>query len=124
MSFALVLKKKSWYRRYSRPIRVNHPLQGLRLIWDRLYETYGSPEMVESALFAKLESFPKIANRDSHRLRELGDLLMEIRAAKQDGDLMGHIINRIKIMRILACCLRGGLRARNIGLNPEYPPVG
>ncbi len=40
--------------------------------------------MVESALFAKLESFPKIANRDSHRLRELGDLLMEIRAAKQE----------------------------------------
>ncbi len=72
-----------------RAVHINHPLQGLRLIWDRLYETYGSPEMVESALFAKLESFPKIANRDSHRLRELGDLLMEIRAAKQDGDLMG-----------------------------------
>ncbi len=72
-----------------RAVHINHPLQGLRLIWDRLYETYGSPEMVESSLFKRLESFPKISNRDSHRLRELGDLLMEIQAAKQDGYLMG-----------------------------------
>ncbi|XP_060745195.1 uncharacterized protein LOC132858752 [Tachysurus vachellii] len=72
-----------------RAVHINHPLHGLSLIWDRLYETYGSPEMVESALFGKLESFPKISNRDNHRLRELGDLLMEIQAAKQDGDLMG-----------------------------------
>ncbi len=61
----------------------------LRLIWDRLYETYGSPEMVESSFFKRLESFTKISNRDIHRLCELGDLLMEIQTAKQDGDLMG-----------------------------------
>ncbi|XP_067273612.1 uncharacterized protein [Pseudorasbora parva] len=72
-----------------RAVHINHPLQGLSLIWERLYETYGSPEMVESALFRKLENFPKISNRESQRLRELGDLLMEIQAAKQDGDLMG-----------------------------------
>lgn len=45
--------------------------------------------MVESALFRKLENFPKISNSESHRLHELGDLLMEIQAAKQDSGLMG-----------------------------------
>ncbi len=77
------------HARRIRAVHINHPLQGLCLIWDRLYETYDSPEMVESSLFKRLESFPKISNRDSHRLRELGDLLMEIQAAKQDGYLMG-----------------------------------
>ncbi|XP_048868217.1 uncharacterized protein LOC125740722 isoform X1 [Brienomyrus brachyistius] len=72
-----------------RAVHINYPAQGLKLIWKRLYETYGSPEMVESSLFRKLENFPKISNRDNCRLRELGDLLMEIQAAMQDGDLMG-----------------------------------
>lgn len=72
-----------------RAVHINHPLQGLSLTRDRLYKTYGSPEMVESALFGKLESFPKISNRDNHRLRDLGNLLMEILAAKQDDDLAG-----------------------------------
>ncbi len=31
-----------------------------------------------------------------------------------------HVIN--KVYAYLACCLRGGLRARNFGPNPEYPP--
>lgn len=66
-----------------------YPLQRLSLLWKILYETYGAPEMVESSLFRRLENFPKISNRDNCRLRELSDLLKEIQAAMQDGDLMG-----------------------------------
>lgn len=72
-----------------RAVHINYPLQGLSMIWKRLYELYGAPEMVESSLFRRLENFPKISNRDNCRLRELSDLLMEIQAAMQDGDLMG-----------------------------------
>lgn len=45
--------------------------------------------MVENSLFKRLESFPKISNKDHRKLRELRDLLMEIEAAKADGDLLG-----------------------------------
>lgn len=39
------------------------------------------------ALFNKLERFPKFTNKEPKRLRELGDLLLEIQAAKEDGFL-------------------------------------
>lgn len=61
----------------------------LELIWERLEETYGSPEAIESALFTKLDQFPKIGPRDNQKLRELSDLLQEINAAKQEGYLHG-----------------------------------
>lgn len=54
---------------------------------SRLAECYGAPEMTENALFKKLDVFPKISNRDYAKLRELGDLLMELQAAKDDGYL-------------------------------------
>jgi len=40
-------------------------------------------------LFAKLDNFPRIGNRNNHRLRELGDLLCELEAAKEDDYLQG-----------------------------------
>lgn len=52
-------------------------------------ELYGAPEGIEKALFAKLDNFLRIGNRDNQRLRELGDLLCELEAAKEDGYLQG-----------------------------------
>lgn len=52
-------------------------------------ECYASPEVIEDVLLKKLYMFTKISNNDSVRLRELGDLLMEILSAKQDGYLPG-----------------------------------
>lgn len=40
-------------------------------------------------MFSKLDSFPKISNKDYSKLRELSDLLMELDAAKAEGDLPG-----------------------------------
>ena len=70
-------------------VHVNYPEDGLRAIWDQLDEYYGAPEVIESSLFKRLENFPKIQNKDGRKLRELGDLLLEIQAAKADGDLLG-----------------------------------
>lgn len=58
-------------------------------MWQRLEETYGSPEVIEHALLQKLENFPRISNKDSQHLRELGDLLVEVESAKAGGHLPG-----------------------------------
>lgn len=34
--------------------------------------------MIENSLFKKLDAFPKISDRNYAKLRELGDLLMEL----------------------------------------------
>lgn len=48
------------------------------MIWRQLEETYGSPEVIKHALLQKLENFPRISNKDSQHLRELGNLLVEV----------------------------------------------
>lgn len=45
--------------------------------------------MIENALLKKLEEFPKISNKDNEKLWELGDLLLELEAARKDGFLPG-----------------------------------
>ncbi|KAK0152820.1 hypothetical protein N1851_005646 [Merluccius polli] len=77
------------HARKIRAVHVHHPQRGLKMVWDRLDECYGLPEVIENSLFKRLDSFPKISNRDHRKLRELGDLLMELEAAKSDGDLPG-----------------------------------
>lgn len=81
--------ESSYQARRMKAANVRQPLVGLNLIWERLDELYGAPEAIEKALFAKLDNFPRIGNRDNHRLRELGDLLCELEAAKEDGYLQG-----------------------------------
>lgn len=68
---------------------VNNPRAGLSMVWQRLEECFGAPEVIEHALLKKVEDFPKLANRENQRLRELGDLLLELLAAKQNGYLSG-----------------------------------
>jgi len=72
-----------------RSVHVANPAIGLRRAWDRLEECYGSPEVIERALFERMENFPKISPRDALKLRELGDLLRELESAKSEGYLPG-----------------------------------
>ncbi|KAE8628499.1 hypothetical protein XENTR_v10000047 [Xenopus tropicalis] len=72
-----------------RVININHPETGLKMIWHRLNECYGSAEVVENALFKRIDDFPKISNKGYQKLRELSDLLMELQVAKAEGDLPG-----------------------------------
>ncbi len=59
------------------------------MAWERLEEMYGSAEAIERALFFKLESFPRITNKEPYRLHDLGDLLAELEAAKLDAISLG-----------------------------------
>ncbi|KAG7482904.1 hypothetical protein JOB18_033440 [Solea senegalensis] len=72
-----------------RSVHVANPALGLQLVWERLEESYGSPEVIERALFVRLENFPKFSNKDPQKLRELGDLLTELNSAKSEGYLPG-----------------------------------
>ncbi|XP_073769028.1 uncharacterized protein [Danio rerio] len=75
-----------------RAIHINHPQAGLAMAWDRLDQTYGSAEIIEHALFKRIDAFPKIANRDYSKLSKLSDLLMELQSAKAEGDLPGLVL--------------------------------
>ncbi|XP_038132002.1 uncharacterized protein LOC119777240 [Cyprinodon tularosa] len=70
-------------------VNIRHPPAGLSLAWERLEETYGSPEAMEHALFSKVEKFPKVSSNDPWKLRDLADLLSELEYAKLDGSLPG-----------------------------------
>ncbi len=81
--------RSSEYVRRIRSVNIRYPDAGLKMAWDRLEEMYGSPEVVEKALFDKIEKFPKISKQDPLKLQELGDLLCEIQSAKAEGYLSG-----------------------------------
>ncbi|XP_077134864.1 uncharacterized protein LOC143788838 [Ranitomeya variabilis] len=72
-----------------RNINIKYPHTGLRMVWERLEECYGSIEAIENALYKRIDDFPKIANKGYQKLRELSDLLMEVYAAQAEGDLPG-----------------------------------
>ena len=62
----------------------DNPTECLMLLWNRLDTRYGSPEMVEASLKARLTNFPKLTNKDNIRLYELSDLLSEIEYTKEN----------------------------------------
>jgi hypothetical protein len=45
--------------------------------------------VIESALFKRLDNFPRLSPKNNTKLRELADLLMELLAAKGDAYLPG-----------------------------------
>lgn len=75
-----------------RLVNIRDPSRGLKMIWGRAEETCGSPVATEHALFIKLENFPKMSYKNPYKVRELADLLMEVEAAKLDGNLPGLFI--------------------------------
>ena len=81
--------KSTEHVRRIRAVHVHDPITGLKMAWLRLEECFGCPEIIEKALFEKLETLPKINNKDPPRLRELGDLLKELEAVKTSGYLPG-----------------------------------
>ncbi|XP_033726768.1 uncharacterized protein LOC117316337 [Pecten maximus] len=60
------------------------PSQGIQEIWARLDERYGAPESIEASLKKKLELLPRLSNKDTKKLYELSDILLEIKAVKSD----------------------------------------
>ena len=72
-----------------RAVHITNPQAALRLSWTRLRECYATPEVIESALFKRLDNFPRLTSKENIKLRELSDLLMELLSAKEDGYLPG-----------------------------------
>lgn len=46
-----------------RAVHVLNPAAGVAMVWQRLEECYGTPEVIEDALFKKIESFPRLTNK-------------------------------------------------------------
>lgn len=82
-------KESSNQVRRIRSVHVNNPKTALKKAWERLKECYAAPEILEKSLFQRLDSFPKLTTKDNVKLQELGDLLQEIRGAKEDGYVPG-----------------------------------
>lgn len=72
-----------------RAVNIKNLDRGLQMIWERLDDCFGAPEVIESSLLRRLDSFPKISNKETNKLRDLGDLLMELQVAKSEGVLLG-----------------------------------
>lgn len=72
-----------------RAVYVTNPQAALQMSWMRLQESYATPEVIESALFKRLDNFPRLSPKDNVKLRELADLLTEILVAKGDAYLPG-----------------------------------
>ncbi len=70
-------------------VHIHNARAGLRMVWQRIEDSYGSAEVIENALLKKVEQFPRISSRDNLKLRELGDTLLELEAARADGFLPG-----------------------------------
>lgn len=72
-----------------RAVHIHNPSTGLRMLWQRLKDDYSSPEVTENTLMKKVEDFTKISAKENHKLRELGDIFMELEAVRADGYLPG-----------------------------------
>ncbi|KAI7804924.1 hypothetical protein IRJ41_023810 [Triplophysa rosa] len=70
-----------------RSVYITNPFIALRKAWERLQECYAAPEIIEKALFERLDNFPRVSGKEQVKLRELADLLMEVQCAKEDGYL-------------------------------------
>ena len=81
--------KSSEQAKRIRAVHILNPAAGTKMVWQRLEECYGSPEVIEDALLKKVEGFPRLTNKDNVKLQELSDILMELKCAKQDGNLPG-----------------------------------
>lgn len=81
--------KSSEHAKRIRAVHIHDAAAGVSMVWQRLEDCYGSPEAIEEALLKKLDDFPRISNRENQKLRELGDILLELEAARADGFLPG-----------------------------------
>ena len=56
-------KESSGYIKRLRAVHIDNLKVALKMMWDRLDECYGAPEVIESSLFKKVDSFLKSQTR-------------------------------------------------------------
>lgn len=84
-----------------RKCNADNPETALKLVWEKLEERYGAPELIESSLRRQISSFTKIGNHDLKRLYNLVDLVEEI-ASGISQSLFGHFDSPTGINPIVA----------------------
>ena len=62
---------------------------GVQESWKKLGERFGSTAIITNVHLNKLTTFPALAPKDNKGLQELGDLMLELQCAKEDGGLAG-----------------------------------
>lgn len=62
---------------------------GIQESWKKSGKRFGSTAVVTQVHLNKLVMFPALTQKDKKGLQELGDLLLELQCAKQDGGLTG-----------------------------------
>ena len=66
-----------------------NPTEGVKECWRKLGECFGSTAVVTQVHLDKLTAFPSLNAEDNKGLQEIGDLLLELKCAKEDGGLTG-----------------------------------
>ena len=87
-----------------RSANTHDPGKGLKRIWERLDERFGSPEMVHSVIIKKLHEFPKIGPKDIV-LYELSDILTDIESLKEDpkyANLLAYFDSSVGVSPVVA----------------------
>ncbi|XP_068506561.1 uncharacterized protein [Syngnathus scovelli] len=114
-------KDSSEHVKRIRAVYVTKPKAALQLSWDRLHECYGAPEIIENALFKRVDDFPRLSARDNTKLRLLSDLLMELLAAKNDGYLPGlAYLDTPRGIKPIVEKLPSGLQEKWLGVGSKY----
>ncbi|KAK0155064.1 hypothetical protein N1851_002629 [Merluccius polli] len=104
-----------------RAVHIRNHAAGVNMVWQHLEECYGTPEVIEDALLKKIEHFPKLANKNNIRLRELSDILLKLECAKEDGALPGlSYLDTARGVRQIVEKLPYNLQERWISVGSKY----
>ena len=89
------------------------PTAGVKESWKKLGERFGSTAVITQVHLNKLTMVPSLIAKGNKGLLELGDLLLELQCAKEDGGLSGlEILDEAAFLRPLIAKLPGDLQGR------------
>ena len=92
---------------------IRNPAKGVKEVWKKLDERFGTSIVLTKAHLDKLTGFPKVGYKDPKKLQELGDLLLELECAKSDGSLPGlRILDEAMYIKPIIAKLPGDIQGR------------
>ena len=68
---------------------IDNPGEGLKEVWYKSGERFGSNSVVAQVHLQKINSLPKRGMQNNKQPQEFGDFLLELQFAKNDGRLKG-----------------------------------
>jgi hypothetical protein len=92
---------------------INKPTEGVETLWQKVSQRFGSNAVITEIHLNKLKDLPKIGFRDNKKLQELGDLLLELQCAKNDGGYRGlRILDEPAYIKPVIVKLPGDIQSR------------